>query len=116
MASIFRFAQAMLDAVDRLNQAPHFGRQPIDGTVETDGHAGQHDDLIFDRAQPIEDTLQLARQKIEGAGGHFSAHVSIFSAAMKASCGMSTLPNWRIFFLPAFCFSSSLRLRVASPP
>jgi hypothetical protein len=42
--------------------------------------------------------------------------LSIFSAAMKASCGMSTLPNWRIFFLPAFCFSKSLRLRVASPP
>ena len=40
----------------------------------------------------------------------------IFSASMKASCGMSTLPNCRIFFLPAFCLSSSLRLRVASPP
>ncbi len=41
---------------------------------------------------------------------------SIFSAAMKASCGMSTLPNWRIFFLPSFCLSRSLRLRVMSPP
>jgi hypothetical protein len=40
---------------------------------------------------------------------------SIFSAAMNA-CGISTLPNWRIFFLPSFCLSSSLRLRVASPP
>ena len=40
----------------------------------------------------------------------------IFSAAMKASCGISTLPNSRIFFLPFFCFSKSLRLRVASPP
>ena len=29
---------------------------------------------------------------------------------MKASCGISTWPNWRIFFLPFFCFSSSLRL------
>src|ERR1700722_6206878 len=44
------------------------------------------------------------------------AHESILSAAMKASWGMSTLPNWRIFFLPAFCFSRSFRLRVASPP
>ena len=44
------------------------------------------------------------------------AHPSIFSAAMKASCGMSTLPNWRIFFLPSFCLSRSLRLRVMSPP
>jgi hypothetical protein len=41
---------------------------------------------------------------------------SIFRAEMKASCGMSTLPNWRIFFLPAFCFSRSFFLRVASPP
>ncbi len=42
--------------------------------------------------------------------------LSIFSASMKASCGISTLPNWRMRFLPAFCFSRSLRLRVASPP
>ena len=41
---------------------------------------------------------------------------SIFIAAIKAACGISTLPNCRIFFLPAFCFSKSLRLRVTSPP
>ena len=40
----------------------------------------------------------------------------IFSAAMKADCGISTLPNWRMRFLPSFCFSRSLRLRVTSPP
>jgi hypothetical protein len=40
----------------------------------------------------------------------------IFRASMKAACGMSTLPNWRMRFLPSFCFSSSLRLRVTSPP
>jgi len=45
-----------------------------------------------------------------------SPQLSTFSAAMKASCGMSTLPNCRIFFLPSFCFSRSLRLRVMSPP
>ena len=38
---------------------------------------------------------------------------SIFNAAMKASRGMSTLPNWRIFFLPSFCLSGHL-LAVAS--
>jgi hypothetical protein len=43
-------------------------------------------------------------------------HRSIFNAAIKACCGISTLPNCRIFFLPAFCFSKSLRLRVTSPP
>ncbi len=41
---------------------------------------------------------------------------SIFRAAMKASWGISTLPNWRMRFLPSFCFSSSFFLRVASPP
>ena len=40
----------------------------------------------------------------------------IFRALMKASCGISTLPNWRMRFLPSFCLSRSLRLRVASPP
>jgi hypothetical protein len=39
----------------------------------------------------------------------------IFSASMNAACGMSTLPNWRMRFLPSFCFSRSLRLRVTSP-
>ena len=32
---------------------------------------------------------------------------------MNASCGISTFPNWRMRFLPAFCLSSSLRLRLA---
>ena len=41
---------------------------------------------------------------------------SILSAARKADCGISTLPNCRIRFLPSFCFSSSFRLRVMSPP
>ena len=42
--------------------------------------------------------------------------LSIFSAEMNACWGISTLPNWRIFFLPAFCFSRSFFFRVTSPP
>lgn len=38
------------------------------------------------------------------------------SAAMKASCGTSTRPTIFMRFFPSFCFSSSLRLRVMSPP
>ena len=38
------------------------------------------------------------------------------SAATKASWGTSTLPMVFIRFLPSFCRSSSLRLRVMSPP
>lgn len=39
---------------------------------------------------------------------------SIFSTAMNASLGTCTLPSWRMRFLPSFCFSSSLRLRLMS--
>ena len=40
----------------------------------------------------------------------------VFSTSMNASCGMFTRPIAFIRFLPSFCFSSSLRLRVMSPP
>ena len=36
--------------------------------------------------------------------------------AMKASCGMVTEPTIFMRFVPSFCFSSSFRLRVTSPP
>ncbi len=38
------------------------------------------------------------------------------NAEMNASWGTSTRPMFFIRFLPSFCFSSSLRLRVMSPP
>jgi hypothetical protein len=38
------------------------------------------------------------------------------STARNASWGTSILPTCFMRFLPAFCFSSSLRLRVTSPP
>src|SRR5690606_27831466 len=38
------------------------------------------------------------------------------SAATNASWGTSTRPMFFIRFLPSFCFSSSLRLRLMSPP
>ncbi len=46
----------------------------------------------------------------------FSAGCVVASAATKASGGTSTEPMFFIRFLPAFCFSSSLRLRLMSPP
>ena len=39
-----------------------------------------------------------------------------FSTERKASCGISTRPTRFMRFLPAFCFSSSFRLREMSPP
>ena len=52
-------------------------------------------------------------------GLYFRSHrysSPIRKAAMNASCGMLTLPYSRIRALPFFCLSSSLRLRLASPP
>ena len=46
----------------------------------------------------------------------FSPVESVESAAMNASWGTSTRPTIFIRFLPSFCFSSSLRFRVMSPP
>ena len=43
-------------------------------------------------------------------------HSSTWRMARNASCGTSTEPICFILFLPAFCFSRSLRLRVMSPP
>jgi hypothetical protein len=57
-----------------------------------------------------------ASQRIEGYFFDLSLAASDDSAATKASCGTSTRPIVFIRFLPSFCFSSSLRLRVMSPP
>ena len=43
-------------------------------------------------------------------------HTSTLSAAMNASRGITTLPTWRMRYLPSFCFSRSVRWRVTSPP
>ena len=50
----------------------------------------------------------------DGAG--FPGQSSSLRTAMKASWGTSTVPSWRIRFLPSFCFSSSFFFRVMSPP
>ena len=55
-----------------------------------------------------------ARERSLGASEAVSQ--SSLRAEMKTSPGTSTRPIDFIFFLPSFCFSSSLRLRVMSPP
>ncbi len=57
----------------------------------------------------------------EGSAGTYfffslGAAASEESAAMNASFGTSTEPMFFMRFLPSFCFSSSLRLRLMSPP
>ena len=68
--------------------------QPID---EPDGTRGDH--------QPEQDDREIQT--------HLS---STCRMARKASCGISTDPTCFMRFLPAFCFSSNLRLREMSPP
>src|SRR5690606_9834348 len=56
----------------------------------------------------------------EGGKDRRSDHGHVYSStcrmARKASWGTSTEPICFILFLPAFCFSRSLRLRLTSPP
>ena len=40
----------------------------------------------------------------------------VFKISIKTSLGTSTVPIWRMRFLPSFCFSRSFFLRVMSPP
>ena len=73
------------------------------------------------RAEPSSACRAFKPPPEAGAGvlAHFfglSAADSVDSAATKASCGTSTRPMVFMRFLPSFCFSSSLRLRVMSPP
>src|SRR5690606_18031486 len=65
------------------------------------------------------------RGPVEGGGGRragyffFASSLTsppVDSAEMNASWGTSTRPTIFIRFLPSFCFSSSLRLRLMSPP
>ncbi len=68
--------------------------------------------------QTAASTPTPAGARVRGRAAHFfrSPSAPVDSAAMKASCGTSTRPIVFIRFLPSFCFSSSLRLRVMSPP
>ena len=58
-------------------------------------------------------TLDAADRSGEGKKTY---SLSSLRTAMKASVGTCTVPKFRIFFLPSFCFSSSFFLRVISPP
>ena len=76
------------------------------------------------RDEPFEHGVgvEIAVLTDPGAEGHVQVqavnpfHQSRLSTAMKASCGISTLPTRFRRFFPSFCFSSSFRFRVTSPP
>lgn len=76
------------------------------------------------RAEPIDDLGHgRTRHRYRDEGrlhGHgylaAGAESPVERAAMNASWGTSTRPTIFMRFLPSFCFSSSLRLRLMSPP
>ena len=93
-----------------------------------DGHAGYVDGLLGELdlergvlADPL-DTVFLGggtptfTQPRELERHHFFPSWPMLRTARNASCGTSTAPTCFIRFFPAFCFSSSFRLRVMSPP
>ncbi len=72
-------------------------------------------------APPIDSTTSRcravhSRKARRGTGMSRCVQSASLRAARKASWGISTLPNWRIRFFPLFWRSSSLRLRLTSPP
>ena len=99
------------------------------GLVRRDAAARQHGVLPAVEAAYDDQQLVTADDHGHGPRGgvaqrhpsrHFLPDFSptglVESAAMKASWGTSTRPTIFIRFLPSFCFSSSFRLRVMSPP
>ena len=69
-------------------------------------------------ASAVSTTMIKAKSRLANMSGPATYHhfLSTLSTARNASCGISTEPTCFIRFLPAFCFSSSLRFRVTSPP
>ncbi len=109
---------------------------------DDEGHEAVHHPAVGAQLPLLEETFDEGGQRVDPGGpvraatGHaedtvgqlhpgprsvgyflpFSAGPLVESAAMNASWGTSTRPTIFIRFLPSFCFSSSLRLRVMSPP
>ena len=75
--------------------------------------AAQHgDEVAVAAARGAEGQVHV---EVADGAAHFLSSFRL-STARNASCGTSTPPTCFIRFLPFFCFSSSLRLRVMSPP
>ena len=91
--------------------------QPLGHPVNAGDHGGheqQQREIAFEHAHiPGAHIAGKGGQHKRCEGGH---HSSTCRMARKASWGTSTEPICFMRFLPAFCFSKSLRLRVMSPP
>src|SRR3989344_2934285 len=84
----------------------HRGREQQQGEIAFDGTKVPGPDIApkCGQHQGCENLHELEHQS------------STCKMARNASCGTSTDPICFMRFLPAFCFSRSLRLRLTSPP
>ena len=56
---------------------PHFDREPLDSAVEADGDPGQDGDLVLDRADAVENAVELTGEEVEGDVGHLGDYASL---------------------------------------
>ena len=99
----------------------HFCSEHLVKAVATNGVAklggGVGVEVAVATAARAEGHVHVQRQGARRTGRHYFFDSSpVDSAAMNASCGTSTRPTIFMRFLPSFCFSRSLRLRLMSPP
>ena len=108
-----RRAAAEEDGVHIVREPPalelQLGEQGIDVGIVVAVTPDHGDEVAV--AAPVRAERQV---HVEVAGAHFRS--SRLSTARNASCGTSTPPTCFIRFLPFFCFSSSFRFRLMSPP
>ena len=79
-------------------------------------NASSRSDWAFTNLRTCRDISTARRTVRERNQRRINVPIQAFNTSMKASCGMCTEPIDFIRFFPSFCFSSSLRLRVMSPP
>ena len=95
---------------------PQFGQTPFIASVQATQNVHSYEQM---RASPSAASGASQRShtvRISRATRYLFAGSFRFSTARNASCGTSTPPTFFIRFLPFFCFSSSFRFRVMSPP
>src|SRR5207248_3910227 len=114
-----RQAQALASGIAALEQPPRLERQcrPHRRQVIL---GGRFEEASRERLGGML-VMHLVARGISRRAATEEPHRDVASSLMrntarKASCGISTLPTSFSRFLPSFCFSRSLRLRVMSPP
>jgi ribosomal protein S18 acetylase RimI-like enzyme len=81
----------MLDPAYRWGEAAHFNREALDGAVEADSNAGQDCDLVLDRADAVENAVELTGEELEADVGHSRDYATLMDADKRRAIGMEGL-------------------------